>query len=74
MPTIVLVLANSASVALSSNAACNPFVLAIVKLLSVIVACLPSIADCNPFVFAIVNPPSAIVACTVVDSLLTTSG
>ena len=49
----------------ASNAACNPEVLAIVKLASVIVACFASNAACNPLVFAIVKLPSVIVACFV---------
>ena len=44
-----------ANAAFASNAACNPFVLAIVKLASVIVACFASNADCNPVVLDIVK-------------------
>ena len=49
--------------AFPSNAVCNPFVFAMVKSSSLIVACFPSNADCNPVVFAMVKSPSPIVAC-----------
>ena len=51
---------NAVTVALASNAVCNPVVLAIVRSPSVIVACLPSIAVCNPVVFAILSVESSI--------------
>ena len=46
-----------------SNAVCNPLVLAIVKLPSVMVGCFPSNAVCNPLVLAIVKLPSVMVGC-----------
>ena len=49
--------------AFKSNAVCNPFVLAIVKSPSVMVACFESKAVCNPVVLAIVKSPSVMVAC-----------
>ena len=69
-PTIVFVLANSASVALPSNAACNPLVLAIVKSPSAIVFCLASIAACNPLVLAIVKLLSVIVFCLAFNNVV----
>jgi hypothetical protein len=50
---------------LEFKASCNPLVLSILKLPSVMVACLEFKASCNPLVLSILKLPSVMVACLV---------